>query len=97
MTPFRHPCNAVGSINSLVLKGIDGAEPLVGSTEDYRLLASPAMWIGVGDILGCEKCAALNKVVIDRLMSLLNMKSLVLAGGSGKVATVVNIYNEVSS
>ena len=49
--PLRLPGDAVAGIHGSLLDGVNGAEPLLGGTEDNGLLAAPAMGIGVNDIL----------------------------------------------
>ena len=57
LAPLRDPLNIADSLNSLSLEVLYGAEPLLGSSEQNGVLASPAVRILVDDLFQCEQCA----------------------------------------
>ncbi len=50
LAPVGDPFHLVDTLERLVAEIGDGDEPLIGGAENYRLLAAPAMRIGVGDL-----------------------------------------------
>ena len=93
--PARDPAHVVARGAGLVLKGIDGAEPLRGGAEDDGLLAAPAMRIAVHDFLGSEEGAGLLHIVEDDGVGLLHEHSLILAGIVGVAALIVDGHDHI--
>ena len=88
--PARDPAHVVARGAGLVLKGIDGAEPLRGGAEDDGLLAAPAVRIGVDDLLGGEQRAALLHILQDHGVRFLDQHPGVFARVVGVAALIVH-------
>ena len=90
LAPGRQPFHVVAGADSLVLKGLDRAEPLRGRAEDDRALAAPAVGIAVRDLRRGEETARGFHVGQDDRIRLVGLQSGVLAGIVGVAALIVH-------
>ena len=88
--PRGQPAHIVARGAGLVLERLDGAEPLRGRAEDDRLLAAPAVRIGVDDLLGGEQRAALLHVLEDDGVGFLDQHAGIFARIVGMAALIVD-------
>ena len=97
MAPVGKPRDAVAGADGLVAERLDGTEPLVGGAEYDRLLAAPAVGIGVGYVLARQDGPVCLKVGEDGLVRLENAEALVFAGVGGKAAAGVDVNDHVAA
>ena len=91
MAPRRLPVHAVNGLVDVLLEGVDGAEPLLGSTEDDGMMAAPAMRVLVGDVLHTHQMAALLDVLQNDLVGVPDLETgKLLARLGGQAARVVH-------
>lgn len=88
--PFGDPVDVMASLDSLVLEGIDGAEPLRRCAEDYRLFASPAVRVGVNEFLRRKQRAGLLHVLKYCLVGLKIVHSGIFSGICGLISLVID-------
>ena len=91
MAPRRLPVHAVNGLVDVLLEGVDGAEPLLGSTEDDGMMAAPAMRVLMGDVLHTHQMAALLDVLQNDLVGVPDLETgKLLARLGGQAARVVH-------
>ena len=95
--PLRQPLYALRGGDSLVLEGVNGAEPLVGGAEDDGILASPAVRVAVYDVLGGEDRVRGDEVCEDGRVRLEDLEALVLAAGGVEASVVIDVHDEVAA
>ncbi len=69
--PCGNPFYLIDFLDSLLLNGIDGAEPLLRCAEQNRLLAAPAVRILMDNFLPRKHSADFHQIISDCLICLL--------------------------
>ena len=87
--PLRNPLDGFDCLDCLILKAIDGTEPLLGCTVDDGLVAAPAVRILVDDLFGCQHCADLGQLCSNGTVCLIGIHTLELACLFGLASLVV--------
>ena len=75
LAPGGYPFNRFYRLNGFIGKIRNRAEPLFGRAENYRLFATPAMGVLVGNFLNSKKVAGRIKLLSNCLAGIVNMKT----------------------
>ncbi len=90
--PRGDPLYLGARFNGGILEGIDRAEPLRCGAEDYRVLASPAVRIGVYDLFACKERTRFLHVGKYRLIGFFIIHTRIFSRVGCLIAAVVNRY-----
>ena len=93
MAPAGEPLHLVDGLVDVLFEGVNGAEPLLGGTEDDGAVAAPAMGILVAHVLNAQQMAALLDMLQDHLIGIPDLQAAEGAGLGGQVTAVVHRHH----
>ena len=94
MAPGRLPLHTVDGLVNILLEGVNGAEPLLGGTEDDGMMAAPAMGILVGDVLHTHQMAGLPDMLQNHLVGRPHLETGKLTCLLGEIAAIVHRHHD---
>ena len=90
LAPIRDPMYRTDSLNSFILKLINRAEPLFGSSEEDGVLTSPAMGILMHNVLTCKERTGVLHMLKNSLICFIGGHSCKHACIGSHITLVVN-------